>query len=111
MISRIAALLSIVFAVALAAGQSFAAGPDIAAGRAIAEASCARCHAVGVSGESPTRAAPPFRTFARMWPVESLEEALAEGIMVGHPEMPDFAPLSDDQVGDFIGYLKSIQRP
>jgi hypothetical protein len=42
------------------------------------------------------------------YPIESLEEALAEGIMTGHPDMPEFSFDADD-VGAIIDYLKSIQ--
>lgn len=83
--------------------------PDVAAGRAIAEANCARCHAIGESGDSPNPAAPPFRTLKTKWPVENLEEALAEGIVVGHEtvEMPEFE-FDPEQIGDFIAYLKTL---
>jgi cytochrome c len=70
---------------------------------------CGSCHAVGVSGESPQKQAPPFRTLGQRYPVESLEEALGEGIMSGHPDMPEFKFDAGD-VGAIIAYLKSIQR-
>lgn len=57
----------------------------------LAEKYCARCHAVRSTGDSPHKDAPPFRTFASKWPLENLEEALAEGIVTGHPDMPAFA--------------------
>ena len=44
-----------------------------------------------------------------MYPVESLEEALAEGISTGHPTMPEFR-LDPGQIGDVIAYLKSLER-
>ena len=85
------------------------AGSAVAAGRAMAEANCARCHAVGADDDSPVADAPPFRTLSQKWPVEHLEEALAEGIVVGHEtvEMPEFV-FEPDQIGDFIAYLKSL---
>ncbi len=55
-------------------------GGDPVAGRAIAEAECAMCHAIDKTGASPNAAAPPFRTFSSKWPIEDLEEALAEGL-------------------------------
>ncbi|MFX8373894.1 cytochrome c, partial [Acinetobacter baumannii] len=67
-----------------------ATAADIAAGRAILEANCARCHAVGLTGESPLAKAPAFRTLKKRYPIESLAEALAEGIVTGHPGMPQF---------------------
>jgi len=83
---------------------------DSAAGRSFAERNCARCHAIGGTGESPYPPAPPFRTFAAKWPVEHLAEALAEGIVVGHRAMPEFT-LTPTEIGDFIGYLKTLERP
>jgi hypothetical protein len=35
--------------------------------------------------------APPFRDLPQKYPIEMLAEALAEGIMTGHPAMPNFA--------------------
>ena len=40
--------------------------------------------------------------------IEALEEALAEGLMSGHPDMPEFSFDADD-VGAIIAYLQSIQ--
>jgi mono/diheme cytochrome c family protein len=91
----------------------FAAAPavaaDIEAGRRFAEDHCARCHAVGTSGESPHAGAPPFRQLAERWPLENLAEALAEGITVGHPDMPEFV-LSPEEIDDLLGYLESISE-
>jgi len=33
---------------------------------------------------------------------------LAEGIVTGHPSMPEFR-FDADQVGDFIAYLKALE--
>jgi hypothetical protein len=41
--------------------------------------------------------------------VESLEEALAEGIVSGHPTMPEFR-LDPGQIQDLISYLKTLER-
>lgn len=76
-------------------------------GREIAEASCASCHATG-RGESPVPEAPPFRTLSRNYRVATLEEALAEGISVGHPAMPEFQ-FSPADVDALIFYLQAIQ--
>jgi mono/diheme cytochrome c family protein len=70
---------------------------------------CAPCHAVGRGGESPNKVAPPFRILGQRYPIESLEEALGEGIMSGHPDMPEFSFDARD-VGAIIAYLKSIQQ-
>ncbi len=84
------------------------AAGDIANGRAILEANCGRCHATGTEGDSPLAAAPHFRELGENYPVSDLQEALAEGILTGHPEMPEFA-FEPDEVADIIAYLESIQ--
>jgi cytochrome c len=77
-------------------------------GRDIAEAQCARCHAVGVYGDSPNPIAPPFRTILSRYSADVLEEELIAGIQVAHP-MPDFQfnPQGTDAL---IAYLRSIQE-
>lgn len=79
-------------------------------GRAIAQQNCSSCHAIGATGESTAPEAPPFRTLSANYRVETLEEALAEGISVGHPAMPQFEFAPDD-VDALIAYLQSIQPP
>lgn len=83
--------------------------PDIKAGQTLAETRCARCHAVRRTGASPADAAPAFRHLGRKWPVENLAEALAEGIVVGHPAMPALA-FSPPEIDDFLGFLREIQE-
>jgi mono/diheme cytochrome c family protein len=77
-------------------------------GQALLTQSCGRCHAVGRTGDSARADAPAFRTLSTRYPIESLEEALGEGIMTGHPDMPEMS-FDADQVGAIIAYLKSIQ--
>lgn len=77
-------------------------------GAAIAEANCRSCHAVGRSGESSAPEAPPFRWLSQHYRVADLQEALGEGISVGHPAMPQFAFAPED-VDALILYLESIQ--
>jgi mono/diheme cytochrome c family protein len=81
---------------------------DPAVGQKIAEAECAKCHAIGKEGTSPLTSAPPFRTFSQKWPVEDLQEALAEGISVGHGPMPEFI-LEPVEIADLIAYLLTHQ--
>jgi mono/diheme cytochrome c family protein len=82
---------------------------DLKLGEELLQKNCARCHAIGRSGVSPQKDAPPFRVLGQRYPVESLEEALGEGILSGHPDMPEFQ-FDADQVGAIIAYLKSIQQ-
>jgi mono/diheme cytochrome c family protein len=104
---RFSAALILLFALAPAAW-----GDDrsdrVEAGRDIADQLCARCHAIGAEGESPHEQAPPFRTFADRWPVDHLGEALAEGITVGHEDMPEFV-LEPEEIDAFIAYLESLE--
>jgi cytochrome c len=78
-------------------------------GMALLTKNCARCHAVGRAGRSPHPEAPPFRTLSRKYPVDGLAEALAEGLSVGHPDMPEFV-FEVDQVSAILSYLRSIQE-
>lgn len=94
-----------------AAPAAFAEKAMLANGRAIAQKACGRCHAVGRAGESPNPKSPPFRTLAQRYPLASLEEALGEGIVVGHEgsDMPQFR-LGTAQIEALLAYLGSIQQ-
>jgi cytochrome c len=91
-----------------AAVQAAAAADDLKRGEMLLARDCGSCHAVG-RGDSPAKDAPAFRTLGQRYPVEALEEALGEGFMSGHPDMPEFKFDADD-VGAIIAYLKSIQQ-
>jgi cytochrome c len=85
------------------------AATDLKRGEDLLTRDCAKCHAVGRTGDSPMKEAPAFRTLGQRYPIESLEEALGEGIVSGHPDMPEFEYEADD-VGAIIDYLESIQQ-
>lgn len=89
------------------AGNAMAQDDLVERGRIIADTYCSDCHATGATGASPLPDAPPMRQFKQRWPVESLAEALAEGIMVGHPEMPEFA-MTTSEIDAFLAYLDSF---
>lgn len=78
-------------------------------GEVIVREHCGRCHAVGLTGSSPNEDAPPFRTLSSKYPIDSLAESLAEGIMSGHPDMPVFVFTPHD-VDAIIDYMQSIQE-
>ena len=97
-----------ILAASLVAGPVLAAGEaEIAHGKALVESNCARCHAVGETGSSPHPDAPPFRTLSERYPLESLAEALAEGISTGHPDMPEFIA-TPEQISAIIVYIGSL---
>ena len=82
--------------------------PSEQRGMVFARTNCAQCHSIDPVGPSPLSVAPPFRDLHERYPVETLEEALAEGIRTGHPSMPEFR-LEPDQIGDLIAFLKSLE--
>lgn len=87
---------------------ALAASPSEQRGKTFALTNCARCHSVDRVTRSPLKIAPPFRTLHLRYPIETLEEALAEGIVTGHPSMPQFV-LEPDQIRDFLAYLKTLE--
>ena len=88
---------------------AMAASPQQQRGKTFAINNCAKCHAIDKVSPSPLKIAPPFRTLHTRYPVESLAEALAEGIQTGHPTMPEFQ-LDPDQIGDLLAYLKTLEK-
>ena len=98
----------VVASVLLAAAAVSASAADLKRGETLLARQCGSCHAIGRSDTSADKTAPPLRTLGQRYPVESLEEALGEGFMSGHPDMPEFKFDADD-VGAIIAYLKSIQ--
>jgi cytochrome c len=95
-----------VFIAAVCNTPSRATNPE--QGKRLALTYCVKCHAIDKVSPSPLKIAPPFRTLHERYPVETLQEALAEGIVTGHPTMPEFR-FDADQVGDFIAYLKTLE--
>lgn len=77
-------------------------------GKALVTNLCSRCHAVGKEGDSPLAEAPKFKNLAKEWNPESLAEAFAEGIVTGHPDMPEFV-FEPEQIGELIEYFKSLE--
>src|SRR5215831_11216217 len=95
----------------LVVAGSAACAQDAAAvrrGEALLAKECSRCHAMARADESRHPQAPLFRTLAKRYPIESLEGALGEGFISGHPDMPEFKFDSDD-VGAIVASLESIQ--
>ena len=87
---------------------ALAASPAEQRGKTFALTNCARCHSIDRVTPSPLEIAPPFRTLHERYPIESLAEALAEGIVTGHPTMPEFR-LEPDQIHDLLSFLKTLE--
>ena len=63
------------------------------------------------AGRVPTPSRRRFDCLGKKYPLSNLEEALSEGIVVGHEgeEMPPFA-FSGPQIEALLAYLASVQR-
>ncbi len=96
-------LLSVLASAATAAPDAKLA----ARGQALLDKNCSRCHAIGATGESTHTQAPPFRVVAKKYPPASLAEALAEGIVSGHPDMPEFT-FEPNEIEAIIAYLETL---
>ena len=83
--------------------------PSVQRGTTFAQAHCATCHSIDKVTPSPLSLAPPFRVLHTRYKVDTLAEALAEGIMAGHSaNMPEFR-LDPGQIGDFLDFLKTLE--
>ena len=106
MLCEIAAVAAIC---GLGAAAALAGGADPApSGKSIVAANCARCHAIEKSDKSPHHEALPFREVVLRYPPEQLAEALAEGIVSGHPDMPVFT-FEPAEIAAIVGYLKTLK--
>jgi mono/diheme cytochrome c family protein len=85
-----------------------AQNPSAQRGVVIARTYCVSCHAIDKVSPSPLQAAVPFRDLHKKYPVESLQEALTEGIVTGHPSMPEYR-FDAGQTADFIAFLNSLR--
>ena len=92
----------------IALTPAVAASPQEQRGKTFALNNCAKCHSIDKVSPSPLKIAPAFRTLHKRYPIETLGEALAEGISTGHPTMPEFQ-LETDQIGDLLAYLKTLE--
>jgi len=107
---RFSLAISVILALGAVAGPALGKddGAQLKRGQALLASYCGACHAVGRADASKHRRAVAFRQLGRSYAVESLQEALAEGLISGHPDMPEFE-FEPDDVGAIIAYLKSIQ--
>lgn len=96
------------FVTLMLTAPALAASPAEQRGKTFALTNCARCHSIDRVTPSPLQIAPPFRTLHKRYPIESLAEALAEGIVTGHPTMPEFR-LEPDQINDLLSFLKTLE--
>jgi mono/diheme cytochrome c family protein len=94
---------------AIGAGRATAAAgatPEMD-GKAILEKTCARCHSIEATGDSPLKGAPPLREVYLKYPVDMLQYDLAEGFGSRHRDMPQ-VQFSSEQVDAILNYLGSL---
>lgn len=109
---RVLVLLPVAALLALSrlpARSDEALSPAAQRGRVLVTNNCARCHAIDKLSASPVALAPPFRTLHERYPVEDLRRPLSEGIVAGHPMMPQFS-FDPGQVTDIISYLETLEH-
>lgn len=103
---RTAAVITI--ALLAICGAAAAAGDTAVKGEALLTKNCARCHAIGAAGESPLEQAPPFRQIVTRYPLDNLAEALAEGIVSGHADMPEFV-FQPGEIDAILAFLETLK--
>lgn len=104
-LTRVSPLLfALLFAAPAVAQQS-----NADTGRELLERLCSNCHGVGPNEKSRHPSAPPFRQVMKRYKAEALAEALAEGLMTGHPDMPEFS-FEPDQVNAIVEYLDGLSK-
>jgi cytochrome c len=101
-------LLTALLTFAIFAGVANAQDPA-RRGRAVVMEFCARCHAIGKTGNSPHTSAPPFRMLGRSFDLDQFPRLLERGIASGHPDMPEFKLSVDDALA-VSAYLRTIQQ-
>jgi len=67
----------------------------------------ARLRSAFARGATPSAGKAPSRQIVAKGNVENLEEALGEGIVVGHPDVPQFQ-FSPQSASALVAYLKSL---
>lgn len=77
-------------------------------GRRLTVETCASCHATEGTGPSPMADATPFREIVLRYPLDQLEEAFGEGLVTGHPAMPEFV-FRASEIDDLIAYMETLK--
>lgn len=107
---RVTVLITLLVVSACAsAPEVVSSDPVVAHGHELVATYCGSCHAISRTDSSRRRGAPAFRTLSERYPVSDLGEGLAEGLVVGHSDMPEIEFPAPD-VEAVIAYLESIQK-
>ena len=92
----------------LAATPALADDALLERGRALVETNCTKCHAIGPTGASPFKDAPPFREVAPNYTQDELVDGFMEGLAVRHEAMPDW-DMEMDQAEAIAAYILSLK--
>jgi cytochrome c len=95
------------FVLSLGEGKKAASDPATQ-GYDLLRINCARCHAIDEASLSPDATAPPFRDVVKKYNPDDLEEALTEGIVTGHNNMPVFA-FTPEEATAIVAYLSTLK--
>ena len=77
-------------------------------GRKIAQRNCSQCHAIGPTGDSRLKGAPPFRDLSMIEDMDDLVAALHGGLLMRHPAMPELR-LTQKEITSLAAYLRDVQ--
>jgi cytochrome c len=102
-------LAGIALAAILLATSALAQSSNADRGSELLNRLCSHCHAVSAYDKSRHPSAPPFRQIMRRYKAEVLAEALAEGLSIGHPDMPEFT-FEPEQISAIIEYLDNLAK-
>lgn len=102
------AMLGAITGLGLAAVAGSAVAQDAVHGKALVQANCASCHAIGATGESPNPKSPPFRTLSERFPVDTIDEMLLAKVSPQHTDMPQFT-VTPTQAADIAAYIATVQ--
>ncbi|MGE0854034.1 MAG: tetratricopeptide repeat protein [Hyphomicrobiaceae bacterium] len=76
-------------------------------GKALVQAHCSTCHAIGLKGTSRNPKAPVFGRLHQRHPLLDLREPVTRGIAAPHDKMPKFK-LADNDVDRIVAYINSL---
>jgi mono/diheme cytochrome c family protein len=90
-----------------AAAHAAGPGEPKARGEALLEKNCAHCHAIGATGDSPLKSAPPMRDVSARLAPKELQTGLKEGHVSPHHPVPlrKFSEADSDAI---LAYLNAL---
>ena len=100
-------LIAVLLVALPAASQAADSATLRSRGKALLQQHCSRCHAVGATGDSALKEAPPMRTIYRRFAPKELQAELREGMVSRHRDMPQI-DFSDEDADAILAYLYAL---